>query len=220
VVTPPTNVERALALAMILMLTACDAENPREQAGAGPSSAAAPASTPTAVPTTSQAVTPCADARIAFGPVHKSSVLTAVAPAVTIASRSGGRLKTALRPVRRYRAEVVAEGDAPHADIYRSFISSFDEVTAPTAGLGEVAPVEPGTMTMRGPGRFVQYEGVLAVEATFSYSCGATTDRGTVSSWLIPISGVLSCDRKPQPREPIHAQAIALACLDRSASRR
>ncbi len=221
VVTPPTNVARALALAMILTLTACDAGTSREQAGGSSSSAVAPATSqaPTSRAATSQPATGCADPRIDFGPVHKSSVLTAVAPVVTITSRSGGRLDTTLRLVRRYRAEVVAEADAPQADIYQAFIGRFGDGLAPAAELGEVAPVRPGTMTVQGRGRFVQYEGVRAVQATFSYSCGPTTDRGTVSSWLIPISGLLSCDRKPQPSEPIHTEAIALACPAQSASR-
>ncbi len=217
VVAQLTAVRRAPVLAMIVMLTACDANPPGEQAGGISPSASAPPTSQAATPATSQAATACADPQITFGPEHRSRVLTAVAPAVTITSRSGGRLDTALRPVRHYRAEVVAEGDAPQADLYQAFIGRFDDL-GPTAELGEVAPVSSGTTAVKGRGRFVRYEGVQAVQATFTYSCGPITGRGTVSSWLISISGVLSCDRKPQPTEPIHTQAIALACLDRSAS--
>jgi hypothetical protein len=206
-----TNVKCALALATVAMLAACDAAPQSEQAGQTSSSAAASVSAPAAVPATPQATTACADARVEFGPVHKSNVLTAVAPVATVTSRTGGRLTTALRPVRRYRAEVVAVGNAPQADIYRAFASELGD-PAPTAELGEVAPVEAGAVTVQGPGRFVRYRGVRAVQATFSYSCGPITDRGTVSSWLIAITGVLSCDRKPQPAEPIHTEAMALVC--------
>jgi hypothetical protein len=210
-VATPMNVQRALAFATILMLASCDAGDPGAQADESSSSGAVSASTPAVVPTASQAATPCVGARITFGPVHKSRILTAVAPVVTITAASGGRLDEVLRPVRRYRPEVVAEASAPQADIYQAFTDTFDD-DALIAKLGEVAPAEPGVTTVQGRGRFVQYAGVQTAEATFSYSCGPLTDRGTVSTWFITATGVLSCDRKPQPTEPIHTEAIALSC--------
>ncbi|WP_412748320.1 hypothetical protein [Krasilnikovia sp. M28-CT-15] len=130
---------------------------------------------------------------------------------MTITSHSGGPLDKPLAPVRRFRAEVIADGDVPQAEIYEKFIGKFSDREG-LPELGAVAPSDQGAVTINGSGRFVHYEGVQAVEATFSSSCGPMSGRGTVTSWLGPVDGVLSCDRRPKPSEPIHDEAIALTC--------
>jgi hypothetical protein len=198
VATQPTITSPALAVTVIAILTACDPGSPKNEADRVSPSASA---------------THCAGAQISFGPEHKTDVLTAIAPAVTITSPSGGPLDTPSQPVRRYRAEVVAESDVPQAEIYQAFVvRSGGETLMPE--FGEVASVDPGALAINGAGRFVRYEGVSGVEATFSYSCGKIAGRGTVWSWSTPISGVLSCDDKAKPSEPIHEEATALACTD------
>lgn len=124
---------------MILLLAGCEADSP----AARPGSMSPPVSG-TVAPTA-----PCATARIEFGPTYKYDVLTAGAPAVTIVSASGGPVDTALRPVRRYRAEVVTEGELPQREVYRAFVDSFGD-PKPLPEFGEVAPTEPITTSLGG----------------------------------------------------------------------
>jgi hypothetical protein len=143
--------------------------------------------------------------------VLREDVLTGVATAVTITSAAGGRLDAPMRPVRRYTAEVLAEGRVPENLVYQAFGRKLKEMPLPE--LGEVAAGSDGTTTIKGPGRFVTFEGVRAVKATFDYECGGATAHGVVSSWSIHVSGTLECGGKVRPpRSPMHDEAAALGC--------
>ncbi len=195
-------------MATLLLLSSCDGSAP------GTRSTAPATASPADAPAPSSAAPGCPGARITFGRVTKADVLTEVATAVTITSRSGGPLDAPMRPVRRYTAEVQAPGDVPKGAVYEAFAKKIGDET-PLPALGEGPPKDNGTTTMDGPGRFVEYGGVRAVKATFAYDCGGTTVRGAVASWLVPISGVLECNTKVDaPRDSMAHEAKALACGD------
>lgn len=210
---------RSVMVGMVLVatvghLSGCDADPyvaSRHDADVPPGPAASGGT-----PSASASASSCPNARIEFGPIRKRGVLTEVAQEVTITSPTGGRLDAPLRPVRQYTAQVVASGDVPREQVYEAFLRKVNpDAQAPQ--LGDVATGGTGgtgSMTVKGPGRFVQYEGVFAREATFRYGCGAISVSGTVSSWLIPVSGALSCDRKLDSGKTMAVEAAALGCTD------
>ncbi|RZU52230.1 hypothetical protein EV385_4077 [Krasilnikovia cinnamomea] len=207
------KVSGAALVAAVLLVTACDA--PRARDTAGP--AAPPAPAPPATPAASSAASSCAGGRVSVGPTRRRTVILALAPAVTITSPKGGKLDPgSLRDVRQYRAQVVAQKPVPQDKVYRAFVQRWDDPAAMPA-LGEVAPVNhsPGdSAVVNRPGRYVQYEGVQAVEAAFSYTCGKATVRGTASSWIGPISGVLGCDSTDRPPDVASYKDVIAACRE------
>ncbi len=164
-------------------------------------------------PSTAPVAAPeCSGAELVLDDPTERRVLTAVAPAVTITSSSGGTLDAPLRPVRQYKAQVVSRSEVPQERVYQALLERLGE-TAPSIPLGESAPHDvSGDDTISGPGRFVRYEGVEAVEATFTLSCGRHTAQGVVSTWLVLTSGILSCD---EPSSGAMArEAYAVGCRD------
>ncbi len=200
-------VKAPLLTAALLLLASCDDSAPEARSTTAPATAS---SVDAAAP--SSAEPGCPGARTTFGPVTKADVLTEVAPAVTITSPSGGPLDAPMRPIRRYTAEVRASGDVPKTAVYEAFVKKVGGDT-PLPPLGEAVPTDNGTTTVEGAGRFVKFGGAQAVKATFDYECGGVAARGVVSSWLIPISGILECKTKlDAARSPMQLEARAHAC--------
>ncbi len=196
-----------LATTLLLLVAACNGESPR--CGDESTSASLPAGT--TAPTSASPEPDCANPSIRLGPVLKHDVLTEVADAVTIKSANGGPLTASLRPVRRYTAQVVAHGHAPPELVYEAFTK---QVGPELPKLGETVPHSDGTATVHGRGRFVRLAGVTAIEAPFTYRCGDAVIHGVASSWLIPISAIIDCDRPRHPKRRMYREAAALACTN------
>lgn len=117
-----------------------------------------------------------------------------------------------LRSVRPYTAQVKADGQVPEDRVYEKFGSMAEDLDG-LPPLGETYTPDEGTRKTHGPGRVVRYEGVGAVDAAFTYRCGSAVIRGVVTSWRIPISGLLDCRlRRQWGGERMAEQAASHAC--------
>ena len=117
-----------------------------------------------------------------------------------------------LRSVRPYTAQVTADGQVPEDRVYEKFGTMAKDLDL-LPPLGETYTPDEGTLKTHGPGRLVRYEGVRAVDAAFTYRCGSAAIRGVVTSWRMPISGVLDCRlRRQWGGKRMAEQAASLAC--------
>ncbi len=194
--------------AAVLSLVACEAGDTGPDRGPTPVAASPGSSTP-ATPT---APPTCADEQITFGKVRRHDELTHVSPVQVITARRGGPVDVPLRSVRPYTAQVTADGQVPEDREYQKFRALAEDLHG-LPPLGETYTPQEGTPSIEGPARVVRYEGVGAVDATFTYRCGPAVIRGVVMSWRIPVSGLLDCRlRRLWRGERMAEQAASHGC--------
>ncbi len=200
---PATIRATLLATAALLNLAACEARGPEPDPNRSTAVAASSSAT-AAAPT-------CAEEQITIGRARRHDVVTHVSPVQVVTASAGGLLDAPLRLARPYTAQVTADGPVPRDRVYERFAAVVDVDLLPP--LGEAFTPDEAPLTTQGSGRLVRYEGVDAVDAAFTYRCGAAVIRGVVMSWRIPISGLLDCDLRQQSSGPPAAkQAASLAC--------
>jgi hypothetical protein len=207
----PTRIRStSLSAAALLSLVACEAGDPapdpgRSTAAVTTASSASTLATPTPAPT-------CADEQITFGKIRRHDEVTHVSSVQVITARTGGPVDAPLRSVRPYTAQVTADGQVPEDRVYEKFgtmAADLDDLPP----LGETYTPDQGTYQTGSPGRVIRYEGVGAVDAPFNYRCGSVVIRGLVTSWRIPVSGLLDCNLGPQwGGSRIAKQAESHAC--------
>ncbi|MFJ1654882.1 hypothetical protein ACIOC2_26650 [Streptomyces sp. NPDC088337] len=142
-------------------------------------------------------------------------------------SKGGGRLTHKVRRVGTVQTAVRAEGAVPASEeVLFSLGKKIGEIDSSAATLKDVTDQkwrftevgdqgprlnDDGPAKVHGPGRFVQYSAVRAVEADFRYTCPAgSTTAGHAKSWTVPMEGLVECGTRTD--KAIARQAARRAC--------
>lgn len=196
---------------------------------AGGPSASAPTSTATGAPTAKSTPKPtakptrtpgtaaaCNGGKISFGTISRPWVLTQVTPVIKVPT-SGSYTIPPATSVATVQASIAAGPQVPQMTLYRAFATraGFD----PDAKLlGEVynGSDMSFTQTKLSAGKYVLYRSVHAVQAAFTYKCGAGENgkpyEGFAKSSTSEFAGVINCSASLPSGSRADAKAARAYC--------
>jgi hypothetical protein len=228
---------RAAALLALLALAGCTHHAPPTAAPAPETTVSAPVpdspGTPEVTPTTSapasHKTTPkpapkggattaaCTGGDLTFGSIGRPYVLTRVTPAFTV--KAPGYTVPPFTAMATVAAAVLGAPQVPAVIVYQSFAAraGFDP---DQRLLGEVYDGSGAALNTLGlaPGKYVVYESVHEVRATYTYRCGGKGVEpytGLATSALAELAGVINCAKSLPSGSHDDARAAKKRCAKR-----
>jgi hypothetical protein len=210
------------ALAPVTTVPAPISHSPGTPSVAPPTPAPAPTSrrsTPKPAPSKAGGSTAatCNGGSLSFGSIGRPYVLTRVTPAFTV--KASGYTVPPFTAVATVTAAVLGAPQVPKVTAYRSFAAraGFDP---DQRLLGEVydgsgAPLDTLGLT---PGKYVVYESVHEVRATYTYRCGGKGVEpytGLATSALAESAGIINCAKSLPAGSHDDAKAAKKRCAKR-----
>ncbi len=170
------------------------------------------------VETKATASTPsCAGGAVRWTSVHREWRLTEVSPVVNV-RESDGRVTFHPGLVRNIVPQVGTSDDRVSAHQVLAALAKrlkrwdVEELAAPGKESADRRRYPVKVDSLGHAGRFVEAEGVQAVDASFTVTCPGGDIYGSVSTWFGDAGASLACGVNPHTKEPWIQEAYRLTC--------